>query len=186
MEEGEIRTDSGTGFRIVRIGTHALKAGSKTSLWNRLSQHKGQEKSGGGNHRGSIFRLILGTALDKEQACPTWGRGNNAHRHVRDLEIPMERKVSQVIRAMPLLWLSINDDAGAASLRGYIERNAIALLSNAGKDALDPSSVTWIGHDCTRDRVKASGLWNQNHVDESYDPEFLSALERSIEEMGTA
>jgi len=28
-ENGEIRTDSGTGMRIVRIGTHALKIDSK-------------------------------------------------------------------------------------------------------------------------------------------------------------
>ena len=32
MEEGERRTDTGTGLRIVRVGTHALKAGSRTTL----------------------------------------------------------------------------------------------------------------------------------------------------------
>jgi hypothetical protein len=62
-EPGESRTDSGTGPRIVRVGTHALKLGSATSLWNRLSQHRGRLASGGGNHRGSIFRLIVGAAL---------------------------------------------------------------------------------------------------------------------------
>lgn len=41
MENGEIRRDSGSGLRIVRIGTHALKAGAKSTLWGRLSQHKG-------------------------------------------------------------------------------------------------------------------------------------------------
>jgi hypothetical protein len=39
MEEGEHRTDSGPGSRIVRVGTHALTATSKTTLWKRLSQH---------------------------------------------------------------------------------------------------------------------------------------------------
>jgi hypothetical protein len=48
MEEGETRSDSGIGARIVRVGTHALKEGSGTKLWTRLSQHRGQEKSGGG------------------------------------------------------------------------------------------------------------------------------------------
>jgi hypothetical protein len=57
----EVRADTGSGPRIVRLGTHALKAGSGTSLWNRLSQHRGQARSGGGNHRASIFRLIVGT-----------------------------------------------------------------------------------------------------------------------------
>ena len=58
MEEDEYRTHSGSGLRIVRVGTHALTGTSKTTLWKRLSQHKGQARSGGGNHRGSIFRLL--------------------------------------------------------------------------------------------------------------------------------
>src|SRR5262245_17760472 len=62
-ESGESRSDTGKGPRIVRVGTHGLKAGSGTKLWTRLSQHKGQPSTGGGNHRGSIFRLIVGAAL---------------------------------------------------------------------------------------------------------------------------
>ena len=30
-------------------------------------------------------------------------------------------------------------------MRGYIERNAIALLSNYGKPAIDPPSPGWLG-----------------------------------------
>src|ERR1700722_1639955 len=52
-EAGENRSDTGEGARIVRVGTHALKSGSRTKLWTRLSQHKGQPSTGGGNHRGS-------------------------------------------------------------------------------------------------------------------------------------
>jgi hypothetical protein len=33
---------------------------------------------------------------------------------------------------------------------------------------------------CDRDRVRASGLWKQNHIDESYDPAFLDDLERLV------
>ncbi len=40
--------------RIVRVGTHAVSQGSKTTLWNRLSTHRGTEM-GGGSHRSSIF-----------------------------------------------------------------------------------------------------------------------------------
>jgi hypothetical protein len=61
FEPGEERRDSGHGPRVVRVGTHALTTNSRTTLWNRLSQHRGVEKSGGGNHRGSIFRLIVGS-----------------------------------------------------------------------------------------------------------------------------
>jgi hypothetical protein len=39
-EPGERRTDTGSGQRIVRVGTHALKTGSGTKLWTRLSQTK--------------------------------------------------------------------------------------------------------------------------------------------------
>lgn len=35
-ETGETRSDCGNGSRIVRVGTHGLKAGSGTKLWTRL------------------------------------------------------------------------------------------------------------------------------------------------------
>lgn len=54
FEPGEQRSGSGDGARVVRVGTHALKPGSNTKLWTRLSQHRGALRSGGGNHRGSI------------------------------------------------------------------------------------------------------------------------------------
>ena len=50
-EAGESRSDTGEGLRVVRVGTHALKAGGSTTLWSRLSTHRGQVRSGGGNHR---------------------------------------------------------------------------------------------------------------------------------------
>lgn len=181
-ETGENRSDTGTGPRIVRVGTHALKAGGSTTLRERLSAHRGQVRSGGGSHRGSIFRLIVGTALmglDGHES-PTWGEGNSAAKDIRSAELDLERAVSQVIGKMPFLWLSIGDEPGPDSMRGKIERNSIALLSNFDKAPLDPASPQWLGHHCDRDRVRDSGLWNQNHVDESYDPDFLDDLERLV------
>jgi hypothetical protein len=184
MEEGEHRTDTGDGLRIVRVGTHALTPKSQTTLWNRLSQHKGQQASGGGNHRGSIFRLLVGSALLKPSGitCPTWGVGNSASRAVRVTEQAVEREVSRIIGAMPFLWLPVGDPPGSNSLRGYIERNSIALLSNLDKPPLDPASTDWRGRRCDRGRARArdSGLWNQNHVDGTYDPCFLDMLERLV------
>lgn len=58
-EAGEGRRESGTGPRIVRVGTHALKQNSSTQLWTRLSQHRGRVAGGNGNHRGSVFRSIV-------------------------------------------------------------------------------------------------------------------------------
>lgn len=186
-EPGENRTETGLGPRIVRVGTHALKAGSKTTLWNRLSQHRGAVQSGGGNHRGSIFRLIVGNALIERDKYnfSSWGGGSSAPREIRNSELPLEQVVSRIIGAMSFLWLPIYDTPGPDSLRGYIERNAIALLSNYNypEEPLDPASGIWLGQFCDRKRVRASGLWNQNHVHEQYNRSFLDTLETLIQDV---
>ena len=185
METGEVRADTGNGPRIVRVGTHALMSKSKTKLWSRLKQHKGTVRSGGGDHHGSIFRKIVGAALIQKGSLdyPTWGKGDTAPREVRKLEQPLERIVSTHIGEMPFLWLAVEYEPGPDSLRGYIERNAIALLSNWGKQPIDQPSSSWLGHHCNREKVRASGLWNSNHVNEDYDPAFLDVLARLIDEM---
>lgn len=193
FEDGEHRHESGQGPRIVRVGTHALTAGSKSTLWGRLSQHRGHATSGLGNHRCSIYRLLVGASL---KACRgsdepiSWGMGADpgqaagrlgwSREDVRRGEIEMESAVSKVIGQMPFLWLDIDDAPGQASLRGKIERNAIALLSNQNKPALDAPSLNWLGHHSDRERVRLSGLWNNNHVDEDYDPLFLRDLEALV------
>lgn len=185
-EPGEVRTDSGAGLRVVRVGTHALKVGSGATLWNRLSQHRGSSQSGGGNHRGSIFRLIVGTALVARDGieCSTWDdRRSTAPSEIRECEQPLEKAVSQAIGRMPILWLAVGDDPGPRSQRGYIERNAIALLSNYDKHPVDPPSHSWLGRYCNREKVRISGLWNSNHVEERYDAAFLDTLARLVDRM---
>lgn len=186
FEPGETRTHSGDGPRVVRVGTHALKAGSSSTLWRRLSQHRGQTKSGGGNHRGSIFRLIVGASLiERKSICfPTWGQGSSAPSAVLAGELALEQVVSKVVGAMPFLCLAVDDEPGRESARGFIERNAIALLSNQGKAMLDPPSAEWLGHACNRDKVRSSGLWNSNHVDDVCDPRFLDLMVDLIANLG--
>jgi hypothetical protein len=187
-EKGEDRTDTGNGPRVVRVGTHALKAGSGTTLWTRLSQHKGQHGTGGGNHRGSIFRLIVGAALIDRHGYhfPTWGNGNTAKAEVRAAELNLECEVSRFIGNMPFVWLALGDRPGPESVRGYIERNSIALLSNYQKPVLDLPSQNWLGRQSDRERVRNSGLWNSNHVDQHYDPAFLDRLDELVEAKGKA
>ena len=72
---------------------------------------------------------------------------------------------------------------GAAQLRGHIERNATALLSNYDKHPVDPPTHSWLGRHCNREKVRNSGLWNSNHVDERYDAAFLDTLARQIDRM---
>jgi hypothetical protein len=144
-------------------------------------------KSGGGNHRGSIFRLIVGTAIvckEPHLAVPTWDVGNTADRATREGEHSLECRVSDIICAMPFLWLGVDDRPSAESERGYIERNAIALLSNYERPTLDPPTKFWLGRHCNRKRVCDSGLWNWRHVDEHHDSAFLDRFEALIEGEG--
>jgi len=85
-----------------------------------------------------------------------------------------------------LLWLAIDDAAGTDSLRGYIERNSIDLLSNYRRSPLDPPSQDWLGLHRNRVWVRSAVLWNSNHVDEQYEPAFLDVLERLVSAMGRA
>lgn len=187
FEEGEVRrTGSGRGPRVVRVGTHALTSGSKTKLWNRLSQHRGSAKTGGGNHRGSIFRLLIGEALGNRHPShqlDSWGKGSSAGPEIRMREKDHEKRVSAYLGAMPFLWIEIDDDPGAESARGVVERNSIALLSGLHGDPVDPPSKDWLGHHSGREKVRLSGLWNQRHVDEQYSASFLDDLERRIRAM---
>lgn len=186
MESGEDRAGEDREPRIVRVGTHAVSKGSRTKLWDRLSTHRGPEKTGIGRQRSSIFRFLVGTALIERdrRVLPSWyDGGTTVPKEVLDNERFMELAVSYVIRRMPLLWLAVEDAAGRESLRGYVERNSIALLSNYGKEPIDPPSKSWLGHHCTRERVTLSGLWNQRHVQDEYEPGFLDTLARLIGEM---
>ena len=193
FEAGETRSGSGEGRRVVRIGTHALTAGSGSTLWGRLSQHRGAE-GGGGNHRGSIFRLLVGVALARQgvTALPaSWGVGADAgtaarrlkvdRADVRTAETELELRVSRYVGKLPFLWLDADDDPGPSSERGLIERNVIALLSSSREPAPDPASTAWLGHFSDRERVRGSGLWNNRHVDERYSASFLDVLERRVE-----
>jgi hypothetical protein len=50
---------------------------------------------------------------------------------------------------MRFLWIDIDDEPGPASIRGFIERNSIALLSNHGRPNLANQHPG-----CGRDPVK--------------------------------
>jgi hypothetical protein len=182
-ESDETRMSQPFENRIVRIGTHAVSSGSKATLWNRLRTHRGGE-NGSGNHRGSIFRLHVGQALIRkaglEEVFPTWGVGQSATEDVRISEIEIELEVSKVIADMPVLWLSVGDEASPDSDRTYLERNLISLLSGP-TGPFDLPSANWLGRWSNREAIGFSGLWNVNHVYEEYDPYALNVLERYVE-----
>jgi hypothetical protein len=176
FEDGEIRADG--SCRVVRVGTHALIPTSRTTLWNRLSQHRGHLKGrnyGGGNHRASVFRRHVGAALIRRGNWPEDLLASWLDRHPpaqwTQREDDIEREVSRYIGAMPFLWLAVPDRTD----RGYLERNSIALLSCLAR-CQDSPSAGWLGHDATRSEIRESGLWNVQHVYDRYDPAFLQRL----------
>jgi hypothetical protein len=104
FEDGEFREDQKT-LRVVRVGTHAITATSRTTLWNRLYTHRGHSDLGG-NHRGSIFRKRIGEALWKVKPQPhhltqTWGFRSSASGPVRLAEASLEREVSTLSDRCP-------------------------------------------------------------------------------------
>src|SRR4051812_17271555 len=175
FEPGELRED-GVTPRVVRVGTHGLRPSSST-LWGRLAQHRGNtggSNPGGGNHRGSIFRLHVGTALLNTGEWPTsvrgtWGDKSSASREIKAGEDGLERAVSSYIGALPFLWVAVDDPPSSASERGVIEAGSIGLLSNLGVPAIDAPSSSWLGHSADRVAVRDSGLWNVNHVQGGYN-----------------
>jgi len=175
--------------RLTRIGTHAVSAGSGTSLWNRLRTHRGTKSGtyqGGGNHRGSVFRKRVGEAMIERHnfhdEYPHWGNGSTAGRARRLNELELERRVSEYIRDLPLLWVRVDDEPDPESDRGYIERNTIALVSNYTKETVDSRAGGWLGNESKSEKICQSGLWNVDHVDEQYDPAFLDRLESAVEQ----
>lgn len=184
-EETRKSTDQ---LRLTRIGTHAVSEGSGTSLWDRLRTHRGAKRGtyeGGGNHRGSVFRKRVGEAIIEKNSLqkeyPEWGIGSSAGRELRLDELELERQVSEYLRDLPFLWVKVDDDPGPESDRAYIERNAIALVSNYAKDSIDARDEDWLGHYSPVPEIQDSGLWNINHVEEKYEPEFLDTLARYID-----
>ena len=124
FEQGETRSDTGDGPKVVRVGTHARPNGrvrrkAVDAPENRRRQSPGLE----------IFRLIVGAALINREKLdfPTW---NNRHATdgMRNGELALERQVSQVMR---FVWLAIKDETGPDSRRGSVEFHALLSTSTS-------------------------------------------------------
>jgi hypothetical protein len=180
FEEGETRIASRT-LRVTRIGTHAVSAGSRATIWQRLRTHRGGADFRG-NHRSSVFRLHVGAALMRAGLHPyieSWGVGGTAPTGVQDAEAPIEHLVSTYIGQLRVACLEVTDAPGKHSDRAYLERHLIALVT-CGSGPVDPPTSTWLGHDSPQRRICTSGLWNLNYVGHSYDPNVLHVLEQYV------
>ena len=178
FEDGERRSGSGNGHRVVRVGSHALNAGDNTILWDRISQHRGADQPGG-LLSDSVFRNRVGNAICRRNRAlgPTnWPKDAELGDAVR-----IEKLINRHMRRMKLLVLPV----GRRAHRVYIESNAIALLSEYGEEnPIDAQSRLWLGRKCDREEVSESGLWQSQHVNDVYHPDFLDRLEEYVDRAG--
>lgn len=83
---------------------------------------------------------------------------------------------------MRVLWLDVDDEPNPQSKRGFIERNAIGLLSGS-----EPASDTWLGKHTGNPRI--TNLWNVNHVqhriEDGFLDEFSDLVELTVQRHGT-
>lgn len=183
FEPRELRLSNPSVQRVVRVGTHAVSKGSKSTLWQRLSTHRGTSV-GEGNHRSSILRLHVGMALIQRSKgklyVPTWSKGQIATPPTLKEEKALEKRVSKFMGQMKVLWLDVPDQPGPGSDRAYIERNSIALLARCAR-LCNPASKRWLGNHSPKEKIRTSALWNLNHVDELYDDNFLDVLATYID-----
>jgi hypothetical protein len=118
-------------------------------------------------------------------AVPTWGVGSNAPKAVRMREAALEAEVTTYLGATRVFWIDVPDPAGRESMRAFIERNAIALLSNV-LNPRDRPSRGWLGRWSDREEIRRSGLWNVDYVLEEYNPRFLRSFEDCVDRMAKA
>lgn len=164
FESGEVRKDGQP--RIVRVG-------ESTDLRSRLlRQHlNGTHRDNrweGGRLRSSRFRRYVGEALIKRDnlICPTWmDRSDPSKSEQRAEERRVEERVTSVISVMPVAWIAIT---GRRKERRRLERGIIGLLSNWGREAVDPPSGRWLGRLHDWPIIVKSGLWNDEHADASW------------------
>jgi hypothetical protein len=183
FEDNQYRMLGPFEHRVVRVGTHAVSAGSKSSLWGRVRTHRGGA-DGRGNHRGSIFRLHVGNALRVrgalEQVFSSWGKGQSASADVRLSEELLELEVSEFLGRTSVLHVNVPGPSGPDSDRAYIERNVVALLAGP-TGPLDLPSRDWLGNDSVHESIRLSGMWNVNFVRDVYDPRVLDVLEAYVD-----
>lgn len=178
FDPAELRTGR-SELRLVRVGTHGIKAGSKATLSRRLRAHYGAN-SGGGAHRSSVFRKHVGRALilrdDLDVA--TWGKVRMLAD--RKAESDLEYRVSLYLRSLLVKVIPVLDEPSVNSDRAFVERNVIAAFSAVGT-RVDLPSAEWLGNNSDKESIRASGLWNIEHVGRQYDPRVLGVLSRLID-----
>jgi hypothetical protein len=165
--------------RIVRIGTHNIRTDSKSTLKDRLDEHISQ------NGR-SVFRNKIGNAIinksrsegpsfwseeDLKDWNKSWGNGV-LRKHKRFQQRGRSRQfeeidklISEYIRKnISFVCIEINDKKS----RKLFEARLISTISNCTECQ---HSEHWLGDYSTKEKVRKSGLWQENELWKSDFPD---------------
>lgn len=182
FEPGELREDGQTP-RVVRVGSHALTATSKTRLWDRLRADRGAiggANPGSGNHRASALRRHVGRALIARDGYPeaaeSWGSAGRVSAEEKQRELDLEIAVSKYVAQMDFIWMAVPE----AEDRVAIDKGTVSLLSNAGRQPVDPASENWLGHSAG-ESISRAGIWNVDYTEWAPDAGVLELLRRHID-----
>ena len=150
FEDGE---KIGNLDRIVRVGK------AEQPLLTRLTQHFINEDK---DH--SIFRKHVGRALLQKG---NYSQVDINNWNIKGIKCPqIEKKVTVELKRFS--FCCIEDFSNIEEIKN-LEQTLIETLSmynrlykkQTGKDIF---SENWLGQDCTNDKVRTSGLWNDEHV----------------------
>ncbi|MCZ2130778.1 MAG: hypothetical protein LC109_10995 [Bacteroidia bacterium] len=185
FEPTEVRHNSNS-HRVVRIGTHAAIANSNATLYDRLYNHKGS-KDLTGNHRGSVFRKLIGYSLlyKDNLSFPHWGdKSKKSDKSIKPSEKPLEISVSKYLHTLPFTVLEIPGPSAKDNDRAFIEENTIALLSNYERQPIDKHSANWLGLQSNDQKIIGSGLWNSDYVErKQINNNYFNTFEKHLTKM---
>ena len=151
------------GSRIVYVDTHKAEAG----LYTRLRKHFGTRNSNRAWRRTSDLRLAVGGALlvrDQDPRIREW-----ADRQGERMPEVEAMVTDQLLTTFTFRALQVD----SLDERLSLERDLIATLS-----ATPEMMPEWLGQYAVSSRIRASGLWNNDHVgaSERVDQDRLAGL----------
>lgn len=146
--------------RIVRVGTHT----GDNQLISRLKQHFYQENKNRSIFRKNIGRCIL--AKENPSYLPIWelditpkiDREKKLSQIDKIYEKQLETRISQYIRNNFSFCVF---EVAEKSERLFWESRLVSILAQS--TALTPS-IDWLGNYSTKDKIRESGLWQVNEL----------------------
>lgn len=148
FEKGEIYTNP-QGYsqdRIVRVGIHTKDSDKDSQRGNKLFRRLDQHFRG--NMRASRFRKYVGNSLQ-----------NKAKHSITDIE-------KEISTYMIENFSFVVFEVETQNKREFWEKKLISTLGQAGKKGIIKASKNWLGKHSSNPNIKASGLWQEDDMND--------------------